>query len=158
MNITITTTAVTIAIRKPTLYCIEYLLSHCLENKRIARAFAISSLHVCMYPQLSSQLQESYCSVVASDSLPAIIWGRNLYSACDVFVPHQSCPLFPSALMGASHWVSQLLVSHLQIAWTSLQCRYNNKGQTSTLYRSTCEVRGGTSEVPLSHLEGRSGA
>ena len=59
------------------LYYIEYLPLHYLENKRIARAFVISSLYVCcLYPQLSSEL-ESYDSVEASDSLPAIIWRRS---------------------------------------------------------------------------------
>jgi len=53
------------------LYYIEYLPWHCLENKRIARAFVIS---ICMlYPQLSSEPEEPYGSVGASDSLPAII-------------------------------------------------------------------------------------
>jgi len=59
------------------LYYIEYLPLHYLENKRIARAFVISSLYVCcLYPQLSSEL-ESYDSVEASDSMPAIIWRRS---------------------------------------------------------------------------------
>ena len=54
------------------LYYIEYLPLHYLENKRIARAFVISSLYVCcLYPQLSSQL-ESYDSAGALDSLPSI--------------------------------------------------------------------------------------